>query len=334
MLGRIRLSLAGQPLAPTASMHKVYRTETNCLNCGRQVTGKFCAECGQENIEPRQKFRHLATHFIGDYFHFDNKFLRSVWPLVFRPGQLTNEFNAGRRVRYLPPVQFYIFTSIVFFIVLGFTRTPTIKPAEKPKLTVSDTLSWEEVKAPQEPLQLQIGNDSTAIDSLPASVEIYQEQQARLPEEKRHGYLTQVILQQTIKFKADPEKFKYQAVGKVFQSFPKLMFLLLPLFALLLFVLFRKARMYYVEHVIFSLHFHTFVFIVWLFTLLFEKATGWDISGWVFLAIVVYLFIALRRVYQLTWGGTLWRFSMLFFLYTFSASIVLLAGTLLVLAMV
>jgi hypothetical protein len=47
--------------------HKKYRKETNCLNCGAEVKGKFCSECGQENIETHEKFFHITGHFLSDY---------------------------------------------------------------------------------------------------------------------------------------------------------------------------------------------------------------------------------------------------------------------------
>lgn len=97
--------------------HKKYRTETNCLNCGSEVTGKFCSQCGQENIETRENFFHLAFHTIGDFFHFDSKFFRSIIPLLLKPGFLTQEHWAGKRVRYIHPLRLFFFVTIVMVIV-------------------------------------------------------------------------------------------------------------------------------------------------------------------------------------------------------------------------
>ncbi len=97
-------------------MKKHYRVENNCLNCSELVTGKFCSECGQENIEVRENFWSLLTHSVSHYFHFDNKFFNSFIPLITKPGYLTNEYNAGRRVSHLPPVTMYLFISFIFFL--------------------------------------------------------------------------------------------------------------------------------------------------------------------------------------------------------------------------
>jgi predicted amidophosphoribosyltransferase len=50
------------------------RKEPICLNCGRDVTERFCTNCGQENIEPRENFRSLLTHFLMT-IHFLRHFL-------------------------------------------------------------------------------------------------------------------------------------------------------------------------------------------------------------------------------------------------------------------
>lgn len=43
------------------------RKEPICLNCGWDVIERFCTNCGQENIEPRENFRSLLTHFCNGF---------------------------------------------------------------------------------------------------------------------------------------------------------------------------------------------------------------------------------------------------------------------------
>jgi hypothetical protein len=97
--------------------HKKYRAETNCLNCGTEVLGRFCQNCGQENIEAKENFVHMVTHVIGDFFHFDSKFFRSLVPLFTKPGFLTREYWDGRRVRYIHPLRLFFFVTIVMVII-------------------------------------------------------------------------------------------------------------------------------------------------------------------------------------------------------------------------
>lgn len=97
--------------------HKKYRAETNCLNCGTQVLGRFCQNCGQENIEVNEKFFPIVTHVLGDFFHFDSKFFRSLKPLFTKPGFLTREYLDGKRMHYIHPLRLFFFVTIVMVII-------------------------------------------------------------------------------------------------------------------------------------------------------------------------------------------------------------------------
>lgn len=97
--------------------HAPLRKEKNCLNCGTLVQGRYCHNCGQENIEPHETFWHMVTHFFYDITHFDGSFFITVKDLLFKPGFLTKEYMKGRRKSYLHPVRMYVFTSAVFFLV-------------------------------------------------------------------------------------------------------------------------------------------------------------------------------------------------------------------------
>ena len=79
--------------------------------------GRFCHICGQENIEPKESFWHLVTHFMYDVTHFDGKFFSTLKYLLFRPGYLSHEYLRGRRASYLHPIRMYVFTSAFFFLI-------------------------------------------------------------------------------------------------------------------------------------------------------------------------------------------------------------------------
>ena len=97
--------------------HTPLRKETNCLNCGATVQGRYCQVCGQENTEPKETFWHMVTHFFYDITHFDGSFFVTLKDLLFKPGFLSREYMLGRRKKYLHPVRMYVFTSAVFFLV-------------------------------------------------------------------------------------------------------------------------------------------------------------------------------------------------------------------------
>ncbi len=87
------------------------------MNCGAAIYGRFCHICGQENIEPKESFWHLVTHFVYDVTHFDGKFFSTLKYLLFKPGFLSHEYLRGRRASYLHPIRMYVFTSAFFFLV-------------------------------------------------------------------------------------------------------------------------------------------------------------------------------------------------------------------------
>lgn len=90
-------------------------TDPNCLNCGAVLQGTYCHVCGQKAAPVQvgmHDFVHDATH---EFLHLDGKILQTVKLLVMKPGELTREFLAGRRVRYITPVRLYLTFSLIFF---------------------------------------------------------------------------------------------------------------------------------------------------------------------------------------------------------------------------
>jgi hypothetical protein len=104
----------------SAAMKKKYRPETDCLNCGAEITGKFCPECDQENVDSHENFFHLVGHYTADFFHFESKIPRSVIPLLTEPGFLTKEYWQGRRIRYIHPLRLFLFVSVLFVASAAF----------------------------------------------------------------------------------------------------------------------------------------------------------------------------------------------------------------------
>jgi hypothetical protein len=73
---------------------------------------------------------HLVRHFFEDITHFDGKFFTTLKDLIVKPGFLTREYVAGRRVAYLNPIRMYIFISAIFFIALFASSEESVPPPE------------------------------------------------------------------------------------------------------------------------------------------------------------------------------------------------------------
>jgi len=95
-----------------------------CCNCGELVTGNYCSNCGQKRSDLNVPFKQLLSEVLGDVFTLDSRFWRTFVPLITKPGWLTQKYNAGQRVRFVPPFRLYLFISVIFFSVSRF-RTLT-----------------------------------------------------------------------------------------------------------------------------------------------------------------------------------------------------------------
>jgi hypothetical protein len=91
---------------------------THCENCGTKLDGPWCHKCGQHDFEFHRSFRHVLLEALETIFHFEGKFFRNTGTLLFRPGRLTADFNAGRRAAQMPPFRLYIFVSFLFFLII------------------------------------------------------------------------------------------------------------------------------------------------------------------------------------------------------------------------
>ena len=92
----------------------------NCGNCGARLEGPFCHRCGQDDLDLDRSLVHFFTEFMGGILNFDSRVWRTVIPLLFRPGEVTAHYLAGRRARFVPPVRLYLFVSLVYFLMLAW----------------------------------------------------------------------------------------------------------------------------------------------------------------------------------------------------------------------
>src|SRR5437764_8218244 len=106
---------------------------THCQNCGAELVGPHCAQCGQAAVDYRRSFGHVIVDVLDSFLNWDSKFFGTIGLLVTRPWRLTNAFLAGQRVRYLHPARLYLLASILFF----FAATYGIKSAHFQAINLS-----------------------------------------------------------------------------------------------------------------------------------------------------------------------------------------------------
>jgi ribosomal protein L32 len=93
---------------------------THCENCGAQLSGRYCAQCGQAAIDYRRSFRHVIIDVLDSFLNWDSKFFATIGLLIAKPWRLTNEFLAGMRIRYVHPLRLYLLASFLFFFAVNY----------------------------------------------------------------------------------------------------------------------------------------------------------------------------------------------------------------------
>jgi hypothetical protein len=278
--------------------HQHERKEKDCLNCGATVAGRYCQNCGQENVETKETFWSLATHFIYDILHFDGKFFYTLKYLFTKPGFVAGQYAKGKRAFYLHPIRMYLFTSAVFFLVFFSVGAFNIgkgkingtldeddrrelanvysarlqkNPSDtflRPRIALlldstrrlpPDSLSWLQ---DAEPSGMKINKRQYA------SLSQYDSVQAALPPEKKDNWIPRAFARQAFKSRA-----KYGNSSEVLKSLletflhrlPYMLFLSLPFFAGLLKLLYiRRKNFLYSDHAVFTLYHYVFSFILLL----------------------------------------------------------------------
>ena len=283
-------------------------------------------------------------------FAFDTRFWKSLLNLIIRPGYLTKEFFAGRRVRYSPPIRFYLFASFILFLLLQIYTTQGLNEVLNHSLKEGEII---------------LGGDSalvTAKDSISANLK--ENFNAELIGEFSDADSSSLILT-SIDFKSvknepnlraslnnlafqleallenetDPEKrtklINYirlcrspeQALIRGLKYMSWAFFLLLPVFASILWLFYNRRNQYYIRHLIFSIHFHSYVFIVFIF-LTFLNMIFSNVNGWFILVLLTtipfYLIISLKKFYGQGVLKVILKFTGISFIYNFIFWVVIL----------
>jgi len=350
--------------------HSPQRKEKDCLNCGTIVQGHYCQECGQENIEPKETFWHMVTHFFYDITHFDGSFFVTIKDLLFKPGFLTKEYMKGRRKTYLHPIRMYVFTSAVFFLVfysmfgsknVEYTtddKLPVVQKLQSEGLSNAktkedsaeiynviamlsnskDTLKKDTVRRKEKRYQGQginfnFGNDIEDYKS----IHEYDSVQKNLPDSERDNWFVRMLTRRAIainvKYKGDQTTIGLKIWDKFMHSFPYLLFVSLPLYALFLKLLYtRRKQFYYADHAVFLIHLYIFTFLLLLLFFSIDEiqsATHWRwldiINSLLLLTGVFYTLKAMKNFYEQGWGKTILKF-IIFNILCLVALTILFAG--------
>ncbi|NIF07889.1 DUF3667 domain-containing protein [Chryseobacterium sp. Tr-659] len=281
--------------------HGKIREDKTCLNCGHQVEERFCPHCGQENIEPRQPFHYLFTHFIEDFTHYDGQFWKTIKYLLFNPGKLTKEYLAGKRQLFVAPVKLYIFISFITFLVPSFLpesesasqeKEKTEKPEREKKhsqevlksLEAEGLLSKADIKKVSDSLKkkdtLTLNEDiidktfSTKNSSILNAHNLKQYDSLQAKDNSGIYQLLRPFVKKVFSLREEGYT-KEQVWAKYKETFihsiPKALFVYLPIFSFFLWVFHNKKKWWYFDHGIFTLHYFSFLLLSTLIFIIFTK---------------------------------------------------------------
>ncbi|MEO8619811.1 MAG: DUF3667 domain-containing protein [bacterium] len=279
-----------------------------CLNCGTNVQLTFCPECGQQEIDSDPTLRELVRELAEEFFRWDGKLFSTFRLLGTQPGELTREYFAGRRVRFISPVKLYLVCSALFFFVNAVT------PSAPSRSRATGKANGGFIEA-----------ISTALLEKPVALNAPATAADRRLLDTRSRWLARV--------RQDPRGFEQKVQSVV----PQAMFVLLPVIALLLAITFRRARVHYPQHLVFMLHVQSFFYL----TLTAYDAVAWlpwrRLSGVLLLAALAanfgYLLAAAGRVYRCGTASTVARAAiftagyLLLWLLVLSATVGIVAAT-------
>src|SRR5262245_11017868 len=93
----------------------VQSSPAKCSNCDALLDGAYCSHCGQKAMNLHQPFGQFIAEVIDDALSLDTRLVRTVRPLLFRPGLVTRDYLMGRRATHVPPLRAYLISALIFF---------------------------------------------------------------------------------------------------------------------------------------------------------------------------------------------------------------------------
>ena len=259
-----------------------------CPNCNSEnnETDKYCSTCGQKNSTLKHSLSFYISEILGSMFNLDSAFFRTFKYLIFYPGKLSRRYLEGERIKFLSPVRIYLISSVLYFFVFGISANNAGELVDR---------SFQKIDTTGISVNLGVNDIPINVDSVAyylsmnrAQLDSFLVARGTPPNWFSRLYAKQIF------------RFANQGAGGFFKQVQKnysiSLFLLMPLFALLLLLIYRKKELY-IGHLVFSIHFHSLIFLLLFIT----GVLSFFISPLVYLALLalafVLMFIWLKNFY-------------------------------------
>lgn len=317
-----------------------------CLNCGTPLSDVYCPHCGQKDIPKRQTLGELFTNFISSFWSYESKFFKTCQYLLFRPGFLAAEYTAGRRERFYHPARMYVFISFIFFLLFFSLPDQHSTTSDNIEMTEEDLEDLrEDLREAGLDSVYGVLPDSALLDSLRTgqtlkkflnenndgimfsstgykSVSAYDSAQLAKPEEERDGWFARRFairaMELNEKYRGKTDEFAKDFGQSFMDNFSKVLFYLLPFFALLLKLLYIRRDFYYSEHLVLTIYYYNFFYLTASVIILINLIPGLGfvstiVSFWIYL----YFLFAMKRMYKQSWRKTTMKFVIFSIMFAF-----------------
>ncbi len=337
----------------------------HCENCQIALQGPFCHGCGQPERTPVRALFALAGDAVDYLFDLDSRLLNTLKNLFFRPGRLTEAYLRGQRMSFVRPLRIYIVVSALLFVVIsattndlnvvtdeeGNTAQANAQVTNVPGVgeTGADTVAapGSDLEAaavdemPPPPILLPVrGEPETAVAGKrkPISLTLFGSKPwhatdnplefAVFPDavNRRINIFIGTVIEKSELARENPKRLGHEFL----RVLPQSMFVLLPIFALLLKVVMVFKRRLYMEHLMVAVHSHTFIFMGILVAVVLGSIEEWWPTTWLnpwglltgltVAWIPINLFLTQKRVYRQSFLGAAFGSLIISTLYLFLVS--------------
>jgi hypothetical protein len=315
-------------------------SKTHCENCGAALSGHWCSQCGQAAVDYHRSFRYVIFDALENFISWDSKIFVTFGWLVVKPWRLTNEFIGGRRVRYLHPLRLYLIASVLFFFAVNYwtksihLHPKNFSPKERAEVQtqLQDQLKDSTLPAPARvAIEQALRATNASPSQSPGQTEPItspRPEQSASPKEDDYGPLLKMDsdrpssglgkwLEAKAKEKIGEHGSKAELfLATLFQNLPYMMLCCIPLFALVLKLLYVRRKTFYIEHLIYALHIHSFAFVgvtaIVFATIGLHRAPIGARAGLIVAALWtafgVQIFLSIRKVYRQGWFMSIFKF--------------------------
>jgi len=321
-----QIALSGRILREDRSAGVVPESSPDCRNCGARLRGQYCGTCGQRSRGRLISLWELISDAFGDLLEIDSRLWQTLIPLMVRPGRLTHDYLQGRRARYMPPFRMYLVLSLLFFVVAFFDPRESFSVLFEPQPELIDEEAATDAKEKTQEIldelteegiidedelpdefknggngfNIQFDDDGTMVDS---DCNVDDSDLEELPDWLARRLTVERLQRVCERTHLDNGR---AFLDNLLDNVPAALIILLPLMAFVLKALYPLSKRYYVEHLLFFVHFHAFFFLILSLQILFMRLFALlripEAIAILTIVIVsfyvpVYLFVAMRRVY-------------------------------------